>query len=67
MHGSDLWEFENGGQMHVLAAVRPGLLTKMYVAETDLEVRALGRTHWRVEMVQCEQEMWNAALDSAMA
>lgn len=53
--------------MHVLAAVRPGLLTKMYVAETDLEVRALGRTHWRVEMVQCEQEMWNAALDSAMA
>jgi hypothetical protein len=69
MHGSDLWEFEIGGQMHVLAAVRPGLWTKMHVArtESDSEVQALWRTHWRAETVQYEQEMWNAALDPVMA
>lgn len=53
--------------MHVLAGVRPALWTKMHVAKTDSEVQALERIHWRVETVQYEQEMWNGALDSAMA
>lgn len=66
MHGSGLWEFENGGQEHALAAMRLELLMMMDVAKTDLEVQALGRIRWRVETVQHQQEMRNAVLDSAM-
>lgn len=65
MHGSDLWEFENVWQEHVLAAARPEVLTKMHVGKT--EPQALERIHWRVKTVRYEQEMRNAMLDLVMA
>lgn len=61
MRGSGLLVFENGERQNVWAVVRPDLLTKMLVAET--EIQAFARIHWRVETVQYEQEMRNATME----